>query len=78
MKANDYLKQHLVWKPHPVKPYYFTHFKNDTLLLRKNEGNSKAMYTLAHQLELIQLDHLPKNWTIDLPESKEQKAKSRP
>ena len=65
MKANDYVKQHLVWKPHPVKPYYFTHFKNDTLLLRKNEGNGKAQYTLAHHLELVQLDHFPKKWTIE-------------
>ena len=76
MKTNHYLKEHLVWKPHPVKPYYFTHFKNDTLLLRKNEGNGQAQYTLAHHLELIQLDHFPRKWKIDGAQVSSSKPKS--
>jgi hypothetical protein len=77
MKASDYVKQHLVWKPHPVKPYYFTHHNSTALLLRKNDGAGKAMYTLSHRLELVQLDHLPKRWKIDQPVSVEPKAKMK-
>ena len=77
MKASDFLKQTLVWKPHPVKPYYFTHHNRTALLLRKNDGAGKAMYTLSHQLELVQLDHLPKKWTIDQGVSIDKSAKMK-
>jgi hypothetical protein len=76
VKASDFIKQPLVWKPHPVKPYYFTHFKTDALLLKRDDVSGKSFYTLSHRLELVKLDHLPKKWKIDQPAAAEQKRKS--
>lgn len=66
MKRKDYLSEKIRWKEssNPEFPLRATH-DGDELRLRLNDFPAEPLYTLfAGNVEIMDLDDLPKNWTI--------------
>jgi hypothetical protein len=67
MKADDFLKEDLYWRPHQELPYYYCYFNGTPILLRMNNSPDEPPYTFTYLLNVIHLDDLPKNWKIEHP-----------
>jgi len=67
MKSKDYLSENIRWKEtsNPSFPLRSAH-SGDDLRLRLNDFPAESLYTLfVNGEEVIDIDDLPANWTIE-------------
>jgi hypothetical protein len=66
MKSKDYLSEKIRWKEssNPEFPLRAVH-DGDELRLRLNDFPAESLYTLfVNDIEIMDLEDLPENWTI--------------
>jgi hypothetical protein len=66
MESNNLFKREVFWKQHSInRRYYYTVVDDRIIYLRMNNFPDEPLYTLINDLDILDIEDRPPNWTLE-------------